>query len=232
MYFNDKLKETISKDFDKLRNLNIVKERIEENSKMKNKSHLFKYASGFTCLILLAVVGVILFNNTNPKKILDNGKDVVYINSIKEEILNSLDADVKIVDMNDDFYNLYPFVNNIVVPNDLNKSDVKIIYTRGSVDKNEYNILHDYVLTYESYENDFRIKNITISFSENYEPLRDYFIENKTEKVSKINNVDLKIYQYKETYLTAFKYNNINFDIETNNISENELLDLLKSIIK
>lgn len=44
--------------------------------------------------------------------------------------------------------------------------------------------------------------------------------------------MELKIFKYNELYFTEFKYKDINFDIETTNITEQELTDLLLSIIK
>ena len=50
--------------------------------------------------------------------------------------------------------------------------------------------------------------------------------------MSNINNLELKIFKYNELYFTKFNYKGINFDIETSNITEQELTDLLVSIIK
>ena len=71
-----------------------------------------------------------------------------------------------------------------------------------------------------------------IAFSDKYEPLRDYFFDDKGSKISKINDIELKIYKYENSYMTSFTYNNINFDIETNDISEQEFINLILSIIK
>ena len=71
-----------------------------------------------------------------------------------------------------------------------------------------------------------------IAFSNEYEPLRDYFFGDEGSKVSKINDFELTIYRYENSYMTTFKYNDINFDIETTDITEQEFIDLLVSIIK
>ena len=75
------------------------------------------------------------------------------------------------------------------------------------------------------------MRNITIAFSEIDKPLRDYYIDNQELK-SKIGDVELEISQYKNMYIVTFSYNNLNFDIETNGITEDELVELLVSIIK
>ena len=60
--------------------------------------------------------------------------------------------------------------------------------------------------------------------------MRDYYF--KDGKASKINGLELIVYQYENLYMTNFKYKNLNIDIETSNITEEELLALLQSIIK
>ena len=59
---------------------------------------------------------------------------------------------------------------------------------------------------------------------------RDYFIQ-EGEKISKIGDVELKISQWEEMYIVTFEHNDIYFDIETTGITENQLVDLLESII-
>ena len=71
---------------------------------------------------------------------------------------------------------------------------------------------------------------ITIAYSESNTPIRDYFIDDG--KSSIIKNTNLVISKYNTMYIVTFKYNDIYFDIETSNIEENELIDLLESIIK
>ena len=60
--------------------------------------------------------------------------------------------------------------------------------------------------------------------------MRDYFFEKG--KTSRINGFNLIIYQYEKSYITRFTYDDLNIDIETNNITQDELIALLESIIK
>ena len=105
----------------------------------------------------------------------------------------------------------------------------KGIYTRNSIEEPVYDVLHDYVFDYHTEDNITR--NITIAFSEIDEPLRDYYIDNHELK-SKIGDVEMEISQYENMYIVTFSYNNLNFDIEANGITEDELVELLVSIIK
>ena len=64
------------------------------------------------------------------------------------------------------------------------------------------------------------------------EPLRDCFIVCDTPKQSEINGLSTVIYGYQGTFMVQFSYENINYDIETSNITIEELEDLLVGIIE
>lgn len=86
--------------------------------------------------------------------------------------------------------------------------------------------LHDYVFEYQTENNG----EVFIAICKDEEPLRDYIFDFKGEK-SKIGDIELEISQYNNAYIVTFNYNDINYDIETKGISEDELLELLKSIL-
>ena len=46
------------------------------------------------------------------------------------------------------------------------------------------------------------------------------------------NKSELFIFKYENIYFTEFIYNGVNFDIELQNVDKEELVVLLKSIIK
>lgn len=96
-------------------------------------------------------------------------------------------------------------------------------------ESNEYNILQSYVFNYSNKKND---RYIRVSFSKENKPIRDYYFFEEGSKMSKINNIELKIFKYNRLHFTEFNYKGINFDIETMNITEQELTDLLLSILK
>ena len=137
-----------------------------------------------------------------------------------------LDADVETVEINS-LPEKFEFINNIALPSEYKLENSYEIYTRENYDTAEYSLLHDYVFNYsKDYEN-----TIKVAFSEVGEPIRDYFLDD-SKKVSKIGNVDVIISQYEKMYVATFKCKEINFDIETNGITEVELANLLESIIK
>ena len=62
------------------------------------------------------------------------------------------------------------------------------------------------------------------------EPIRDYWYDEENKK-SKIEDIDVEISQYQKLYMVTFKIDNIYFDIEANGITENQLINIIKSII-
>lgn len=92
--------------------------------------------------------------------------------------------------------------------------------------RTEY-IPHDYVFEYQT-ENDGGIK-IAICSAE--EPLRDYFILCDNPKQSEINGVSVMIYNYQSIFMVEFSHENINYDIETRDITLEELEGLLTELL-
>ena len=177
-------------------------------------------------ICLLLVIGTfILVNRTeifeDKPDIVDNNKEI-YINNLDGFSMALIDADIKTVDEGIE-YPEYSFLNNLELPSNFKEENFYAVFV---LDNNkEYTILNNYVLVYGSEE-----KEITISFSEDYEPVRDYFIE-EGDKISTINNTKLNVSKLGKTYIVKFNYDGIYFDIETNNITQSELINLLTSII-
>lgn len=98
--------------------------------------------------------------------------------------------------------------------------------TRGDTNlKDEYR-LHDYVFEY-------KIGNggeTTIAICSFEEPLIDCFIECDNPKQSEINGVPFLIYGIQDNFMVQFSYENIYYDIETSNVTLEELEELLVSI--
>lgn len=148
------------------------------------------------------------------------------INPMQGTSMAKLDADVQTVEISS-LPEKFEFINNIALPSEYKLENSYEIYTRENYDTAEYSLLHDYVFNYsKDYEN-----TIKVAFSEVGEPIRDYFLDD-SKKISKIGDVDVIISQYEKMYVATFKYKEINFDIETNGITEEELVNLLESIIK
>ena len=229
---------------------NELKERVRRNIKeeiaisnirkefdMKtNKNKKVIYVLSSICAVFILGIGILVGVNKNvlPCNTVDiaqsdgKGEGVkveLNINKVKDMSMTSLDADVKIIEI-ENLPEEFTFVENLLVPNEYEFENGYTVYIRENIDTAEYNVLHDYVLNYRQDE----LNEIKIAFSKVESPIRDYFIGDG-EKISKIGNVELKVSQWEKMYIVTFEYNDIYFDIETTGITENELVDLLKSII-
>lgn len=232
----EKLKKAIEQDINPKDCYKEIINKIERGEKtMKKKNNnLWKWSFVPICLVA-AISGVLLINNKKLKadiyKPNIETKDNVnlYINDVSkmaQGVLSS-DADVKITNIENISY--FKEIVGIKVPSDFNNKEAHEIYVKPDRDSQEYNVLQSYVVNYSNKEND---RNIIVSFSKDNKPIRDYYFSEEGSKMSKINNIELKIYKYNELYFTEFNYEGINFDIETSKITEQELIDLLLSIIK
>lgn len=231
---------------------NILKEKVKANVKEKiailnirrefdmkaNKNKKIVYIITSACAVLVLCMGIIIGTNnsyfkkvyqialekTNTQNQEESLKNELNINKFKISAMVSLDADVKIITLKD-LPEKFKFIENISLPEEYKLEESYIVCTRDNKEIDEYNILHDYVFNYTKGNN-----KIKIAFSEIEEPLRDYFIE-CGDKISKIGDAEFIISQSGEMYIVTFSYQNINFDIETTGITEDELVNLLQSII-
>lgn len=209
------------------------KERVSE---MKNIQ--LKYAIAPICIILVAVIGYVGFLNTNNNlnnnpiaEFSDGTKEeslakTININKISDMGMASLDADIK--ELNNVMIPYLEYMTDLVIPEDFDsKENYKAIYVRSDKNADNYDILNNYEFSYRNTSNN---RSIIIAFSDKYTPLRDYEILG-ADKISKIGDVELIISQYKNMYIAKFTHKGINFDIETIDITEAELISLLESII-
>ena len=201
---------------------------------MKDKKIVWKISLIPICLAI--ILGNILFiNYKNDENKSLNSKDSysdskekieIYINNIDKLGATLIDADVKVV--NEEENSIWiSILSNIVIPEQLEKKESYMLYTRKDKES-PYDILNSYVY---NYYNEETLSSIRISFSNKNKPLRDYHFSEEGAKETTINNVKMKIFKYENIYFTEFNYKDYNFDIETTNITQDELINLLKSII-
>ena len=202
----------INKSFNKYINKDENLKKIKERMNKKDMKYL-KYSLIPICLILIISLFLIIFNN--KPDIFDDTKEI-YINELDNMNLTSLDSNIRVE--NNYMVETYDELLNIVIPDDLNKMNGSAIFLSDGT-------LNNYIVEYFNGD-----RRITIAYSESNTPIRDYFIDDG--KSSIIKNTNLVISKYNTMYIVTFKYNDIYFDIETSNIEENELIDLLESIIK
>lgn len=202
----------------------------------KNKNKKIIYTISSMCAVFILGIGVLIgTSNLNHKTLQreslgrtenDNIKVELKINKIKDMAMASLDADAKTIEI-ENLPEKMHFINKVKIPDEYKLTNSYNVYTRDiNSDNRDYNILHDYLFYYEKGENNI----IRIAVSEIEKPLRDYFI-GEGEKISKIGDAKLTIYQWKQMYIVNFEYKNMYFDTETTGVTEDELTTLLKSII-
>lgn len=215
------LKNEIAKEFDIDKNYEIILSKVKGASAVKRFNGRYVVAS--VCALAVVLICFLKFNNIGEINT-QAGVDL-NINRINGVSTMSLDADVVNVEIKD-LPERFEFVKNVELPEGLELKNSYSVYTRSDINSDKYDLLHDYVICYEGADRD-----VTLAFSEVEKPLRDIYISD-TNKISKIGDVEFIIFGDKSMYIVEFTYNGINFDIEMNNLSENELVDLLKSIIK
>lgn len=224
MFNKKEIKDMFAEEFDSQK----MKQQILQKYENKGENKMFQVLKYALPICLIVISGILLFNNKSQLKQDDKTNSInIVVNKIPKASTTKFDADIKEVSF--DNSNLPNILNDdLIIPSDLNKSTYHGIYTKGDQD-DDYNVLNCYVY---NYYNEIDNKNIRIAFSNENKPIRDYhFSENGSTK-SRINEHDLIIYQYAETYFVEFSYKDYNFDIETNNITLEELTLLLTSIIK
>lgn len=197
----------------------------------ENKNRKTIYFVTSVCAVFVLGIGILggMAKNSPQKNYqlgeANNQKLVLKINHVNGIVAATLDAQQEIIDT--ELPSKFDFIKNIKVPAEYKETTKYTLSTRSDMDSTEYDILHDYVFTYTKNATD----SIRIAVSEIETPLRDYFMEEK-DQVSKIGDTELVVGQYNNMYMATFKYNNMYFDIETEGLTESELISLLSSIIK
>lgn len=226
----DKLNKVITNDFDINYNYTSIRKKMERGNKM-NK--IFKY-SLVPMAIVIAITSVFLLNKKNSTiNVLDSNvknNDVIIVNNIDNNFDNAkLDIDGRSEDItSDDLYKIYPLLKDIVVPNDYNINRIIKCYLFND-DTGKYDKLYGYTIIYSGGNNKYIDIFILIDTTKR---LRCFSIDTDEMKSSIVNNTNIKIMGENKNYYAIFSYNNINFDIETAGISEEDVIQLLKSIIK
>ena len=226
----DKLNKVITNDFDITNNYTSIRKKMERGNKM-NK--IFKY-SLVPMAIVITMTSVFLLNKRNStSNILDSNvknNDVIIVNSIDNNFDNTkLDIDGRSEDITtDDLYKIYPLLKDIVVPNDYNINGIIKCYLFND-DTGKYDKLYGYNIIYSGGNNKYIDIFILIDTTKR---LRCFGIDTDEMKSSIINGNSIKIMGEDKYYYAIFSYDNINFDIETTGISEEEFIQLIKSIVK
>lgn len=200
---------------------------------IRNKKIIYGLSSA--CAVFILGIGMLAAQKKMNNKVIkskdegivrsQNMNVMLEINQMQEASIAKFDADVQTVEITS-IPEKFEFINNIELPSEYKLDSSYEIFTRENL-ITECDLLHDYAFNYsKDYEN-----SIKVAFSEVEEPIRDYFLNN-SKKTSKIGDVDVIISQYEKMYVATFRCKDIYFDIETNGITEEEMINLLESIIK
>ena len=241
------LKNAIDSDFDKVKNYNSIMAKIdalneksldEKNNTNKKGFAMKKLKPKYIySIVSVALIAIIAFGFINNKLNIDvntlnkagnNDTNIeLNINKPKNESMSKIAAEDKSLKL-EDLPNKFNFMRNIDIPKDYKLASCSTLYTASSLESDTYDLLHDYIFDYEKSDDE----NITVTFSEVEEPLRDCFVESENaNKISKIHGTDVVITELGNSYTVTFKHNNIYFDIEAHGISQDELVKMLVSII-
>ena len=219
-------KEKVINEFSKEKNYNKIMLETERMMSMKK----IRYFLAPVCACAIVAVGVIGFNmDKNIKE--NNNKEIVCladnirINEIQNMASTKLMVDSKVIDKGDLPSELAQITN--IDGNEV--SSIFAYYTKSDYTKEEFDLLHDYVLVFDDEETH---KNIKISASEVDSPLRDYFFQSTSDDISDINGVKVKISKYKNKYIVNFTKDEYHYDIETNSMTEAEMINLVKEVLK
>lgn len=221
--------------FEEKFNANQMKEQIflEKRKKKRYMFHNYKYV-GVIVVMIVICSAIIFVNKKDDSKTIsrikssDSQSNIVNINKVNNISQNRLKIDgIRKNIAEDTVENVVVDSSTLVVPSDLNNVELGAIYVKSNNSE-----IYDKLANYEySYYNEKEDRGIILLFSKDYKPVRDYYFTD-VGKISKINGYELTIYQYEDSFMVEFIYNNYYFDIETHNINLDELERFLQSLIK
>ena len=140
--------------------------------------------------------------------------DELNVNEIDEVYSSEVDSDVRIT-------NVVDSTVDVNIPWEFDDFGIPKVYFTSTSEL----FIHDLRYEYKNGEREF-----TVAFSSIEEPIRDYYFLRDGEE-SFIHGVCMSIYQHENIYYAEFKINNHYYDVETTNMNEEELLEILEVII-
>lgn len=203
-------KDVFVKMFDKKIDKSLVYDNII--SKYGHKNSKFRYVLVPICFILL-IVNVSIFKPNN-KIIINN---VYYMESLYEDRfdLNSSHSESELIMYEVQDIDNVNFYKNLYIPFDVNYFKIyKILSTNLQ-----------YIIYYKSDDN----KNISILFSSD-DDIK--YKQSSLNQKSIINDIYVEILYDYEKYIAIFNYNDVYFNVEGNNISQDEFVDFIKNIVR
>ena len=244
----ENMKKVIKNDFDKANNYKKIVEGMNEKRIRFN----YKYATiPITVIIIfILIIGISTKNNkvkqfekfggddwsdgintttssnTNHIDTSDSDSSSIEINEINDIIKNR--GNTKIVNNVNIPY--LEILTNLEIPNDFdNKEDYRAVYIKNDTKslKEDY-ILNNYEFHYKNTKNE---REIVVSFSKDFTPISNYNF-GVNSKSSLVNGINVLLYKYEKTYIAKFQYMKYSFLVEGKNITQEEFMNFVSSIIK
>ena len=238
----DKLKQNIQKNVRE----DIAISKWKEEMQMKNrKNKKIVYGVLASCAMFMLGIGIITtqvpfgengetllqakVEKENLSKEKETLKTKININKLDEKALvdYAIDAQTRKIDATECMVDLR-FAIEAKLPEDFEENfSVVGIHVKGK-DSKKYDVLQNYEFRYKN-KSETRTITLGLGFKDR-KPIRDYYFAD-VKKISKIGEVELKITQYEDSYLAIFSYKDMNYDIETKGITQDELVEFLTSLI-
>lgn len=221
---NDNMRNIIRNDFDKHKNYNSIMSRIGEN-KMNNFK---KYIIPSCIVVFVMIFSIVLMNNNLVQK---QKNDTIIFNdgSLKQ----NLDIDGKAIDT--EIVTRFGFLSNLDIPNEYKIERSFEQYERANREDLDYAKLWQYVIIYtaDQSNSDFS-KNIEIIFTKEDHILACMLPDKDKFPTSIINGKEISLFNTENTNMRQafFEFDDYKFFIEANNLTEEEFINLIKSIIK
>ena len=244
----ENMKKVIKDDFDKENNYKKIVEGMNE----KRVKFNYKYATiPITVIIIFILIIGISTKNNKVKQFEKFGGDDWFdgINTTTSSNTNHIDtsdsnsSSIEINEINDIIKNRgntkivnnvnIPYLEiliNLEIPNDFdNKEDYRAVYIKNDTksSKEDY-ILNNYEFHYKNTKNE---REIVASFSKDFTPISNYNF-GVNNKSSLVNGINILLYKYEKTYIAKFQYMKYNFLVEGKNITQEEFMNFVSSIIK
>ena len=240
----DKLKNIIDNDFDKNNNYNDILRKIEGNNSMKK----YGYVLTFACFVL--VVGVILFNNFNTDETVILEEPIIEDNIIFNNISvsdnsASIDAypvyvgiggnaDIDGSAVEKDLLGKFSFLSNLNIPHDYELKRMFELYVRGDNNSSDYDKLWQYDVYFTTVNVETGVtKEISIIFTPEDYILSCYKFNWNDFPKSTISSIDVGLYSDGVVSNEAFfEYEGYKFYVKSNDITKEEFINLIKSIVE
>ena len=245
------MKKAIINDFDKKKNYNCILKKIGEN-KMDNMEKYKKFIVPGCLVTLILICGIVIFNNSSKslKNTEDNSSqkeeqkqnvpdNIIFNDAIVSDNSASIDAHPVYTDIDGsavekNLLGKFSFLSNLNIPHDYELKRMFELYVRGDNDSSDYNKLWQYDVYFTTANVEPGVtKEIGIIFTQEDYILSCYEFNWNDFPKSTINGIDVGLYSDGiVTNEAFFEYEGYKIYVKSNDITKDEFINLIKSMIK